>query len=111
MQRSVETSELIAYRAEHVVPQRMTHIKEAIAKKDFESFADITMKVGRRTSGMFVVVYQCAGKQVPGAVRLRFRPRTSLPAPTASHSDTAGFWLAQLLPSHFNSEGFFTRFC
>ncbi|XP_064641449.1 diphosphomevalonate decarboxylase-like [Lineus longissimus] len=44
MQRSVETSDLIAYRAEHVVPQRMRDIKEAIAKRDFETFADITMK-------------------------------------------------------------------
>ena len=32
-------------RAEHVVPRRMVEMEEAILKKDFEKFADLTMKV------------------------------------------------------------------
>ncbi|XP_046841721.1 diphosphomevalonate decarboxylase-like [Xenia sp. Carnegie-2017] len=44
MRRSVETSELLKLRAEHVVPQRMYEMKQAILNKDFEKFADLTMK-------------------------------------------------------------------
>ena len=33
-------------RAEHVVPRRMVQMEEAIMKKDFDKFADLTMKVG-----------------------------------------------------------------
>ena len=32
-------------RAEHIVPRRMLEMEEAILKKDFEKFADLTMKV------------------------------------------------------------------
>ena len=45
MQTSVVTSELIQYRAEHVVPKRLTAIKEAIHSKNFSKFAELTMKV------------------------------------------------------------------
>lgn len=44
MSQSVKTSSLLKYRAESVVPKRIDTIKEAILKKDFETFADITMK-------------------------------------------------------------------
>lgn len=43
MQRTVETSPLLQHRINHVVPQRMKDISEAILKKDFDSFARITM--------------------------------------------------------------------
>jgi diphosphomevalonate decarboxylase len=45
MQTSVKTSPLLKQRAESVVPERMQAMREAIQKKDFENFADITMKV------------------------------------------------------------------
>jgi diphosphomevalonate decarboxylase len=44
MAQSVETSPLIKFRAESVVPQRINKIKEAILNKDFETFANITMQ-------------------------------------------------------------------
>lgn len=44
MQRTVETSELLAYRAKEIVPKRMEAIKKAILAKDFDSFAKITMQ-------------------------------------------------------------------
>lgn len=44
MRRSVETSELLKLRAEHIVPRRMVEMEEAILKKDFEKFANLAMK-------------------------------------------------------------------
>lgn len=44
MQRAVETSELIKYRAKHCVPQRISAITDAIKQRDFETFAKITMQ-------------------------------------------------------------------
>lgn len=44
MQRAVETSDLIKYRAKHCVPQRVTAITDAINQRDFETFAKITMQ-------------------------------------------------------------------
>lgn len=44
MARTVQTSELIHHRADSIVPQRIEKIKEAILKKDFETFAKITMQ-------------------------------------------------------------------
>ncbi|XP_067012141.2 diphosphomevalonate decarboxylase isoform X2 [Anabrus simplex] len=44
MQRSVETSELLKYRVSHCVPDRVEAMVEAIKNKDFETFAEITMK-------------------------------------------------------------------
>ena len=44
MQRAVETSELIKYRAKHCVPQRINAITDAIKQRDFETFAKITMQ-------------------------------------------------------------------
>jgi diphosphomevalonate decarboxylase len=43
MQRTVETSPLLPYRATQVVPQRMRDITKAIHAKDFDTFAQITM--------------------------------------------------------------------
>ncbi|KAK9499845.1 hypothetical protein O3M35_002806 [Rhynocoris fuscipes] len=44
MKRSVETSELLKYRVSTVVPLRTEKIIKAIQKKDFNEFAEITMK-------------------------------------------------------------------
>ncbi|XP_055713220.1 diphosphomevalonate decarboxylase isoform X2 [Phlebotomus papatasi] len=44
MERSVKTSPLIAYRASKCVPERIQGITKAIQDRDFETFADITMK-------------------------------------------------------------------
>ncbi|CBQ72380.1 probable MVD1-mevalonate pyrophosphate decarboxylase [Sporisorium reilianum SRZ2] len=43
MQRTVQTSPLLQHRIKEVVPQRMAQISEAIQKRDFDTFADITM--------------------------------------------------------------------
>ncbi|KAG9462739.1 hypothetical protein GDO78_023235, partial [Eleutherodactylus coqui] len=44
MQTSVQTSPLLKLRAESVVPGRMNEMIEAIKKKDFEAFGQLTMK-------------------------------------------------------------------
>ncbi len=44
METSVLTSPLLAYRAKEIVEPRMKAMEEAILKKDFASFAEITMK-------------------------------------------------------------------
>ncbi|KAN0064644.1 diphosphomevalonate decarboxylase [Thecaphora frezii] len=43
MQRTVQTSPLLQHRIQHVVPERMAAISEAIQKRDFDTFAQITM--------------------------------------------------------------------
>lgn len=44
MKRSVETSSLINYRASVVVPERINLMTQAILTRDFDSFAQLTMK-------------------------------------------------------------------
>jgi diphosphomevalonate decarboxylase len=44
MQRTVETSPLLQHRIAHVVPARMDAIKDAILRRDFTTFARITMQ-------------------------------------------------------------------
>ncbi|XP_056463240.1 diphosphomevalonate decarboxylase [Gadus chalcogrammus] len=44
MQTSVETSSLLKHRAESVVPDRMKQMIEAVHKKDFATFAELTMR-------------------------------------------------------------------
>ncbi|XP_055845397.1 diphosphomevalonate decarboxylase [Episyrphus balteatus] len=44
MQRSVMTSDLIKHRAANCVPKRISEITDAIQTKDFNKFAEITMK-------------------------------------------------------------------
>lgn len=44
MARSVVTSELIKYRVEKCVPQRIHSITQAIKDRDFSKFAEVTMK-------------------------------------------------------------------
>lgn len=39
MEQSVKTSDLLKYRVEYIVPKRIVEMKEAIAKKDFETLA------------------------------------------------------------------------
>ncbi|CRG85419.1 diphosphomevalonate decarboxylase [Talaromyces islandicus] len=44
MQTTVATSPLFATRAESIVPARMTAIEDAIHRRDFPAFADLTMR-------------------------------------------------------------------
>ncbi|KAM3965825.1 mevalonate diphosphate decarboxylase [Aphomia sociella] len=44
MKRSVETSELLKYRVRNCVPRRTDDISKAILERDFDMFAEITMK-------------------------------------------------------------------
>ncbi|XP_056134948.1 diphosphomevalonate decarboxylase [Lampris incognitus] len=44
MQTSVETSRLLKHRADSVVPGRMEEMVEAVHRKDFATFAELTMK-------------------------------------------------------------------
>jgi len=44
MERSVETSPLLKFRAEHCVPSRIKDMMQAIQDKNFSKFAEITMK-------------------------------------------------------------------
>lgn len=44
MQTSVQTSLLLKHRAESVVPGRMVEMIEAVQRKDFAAFAELTMK-------------------------------------------------------------------
>jgi len=48
MQTTVETSQLLQHRITKCVPERMQQMKQAIMNKDFDSFAELTMKeIGR----------------------------------------------------------------
>jgi diphosphomevalonate decarboxylase len=53
MQTSVETSELLRQRMQ-TVPERVEKMKQAILKKDFHTFAEITMKVQCSCSCIYV---------------------------------------------------------
>eukprot|EP00461_Guttulinopsis_vulgaris_P003208 UN03209 len=44
MKTSVETSDLLNYRAEKIVEPRMVEMEKAILAKDFKTFAELTMK-------------------------------------------------------------------
>ncbi|RZF45836.1 hypothetical protein LSTR_LSTR012316 [Laodelphax striatellus] len=44
MQESVKTSKLLAHRVERVLPDRIANMIEAIGRKDFATFADLTMQ-------------------------------------------------------------------
>jgi diphosphomevalonate decarboxylase len=44
MQRSVQTSLLLNYRAKHIVPDRMARMEESIKKRDFPAFGRLTME-------------------------------------------------------------------
>jgi len=44
MQNTVQTSELLQHRIKEVVPKRMKQMAAAIEARDFDAFADITMK-------------------------------------------------------------------
>ncbi|GHJ84474.1 hypothetical protein NliqN6_0876 [Naganishia liquefaciens] len=44
MQKTVATSTLLQHRIKHVVPQRMDEIERAIAERDFDAFAKLTMR-------------------------------------------------------------------
>lgn len=44
MQKTVQTSELLQHRIDKVVPKAMSTIEAAIKSRDFDSFAQITMK-------------------------------------------------------------------
>lgn len=44
MKRGVQTSEFLKYRAEKIFPKRVEEMHKAIIDKNFESFAELTMK-------------------------------------------------------------------
>ncbi|XP_076763756.1 mevalonate diphosphate decarboxylase [Xylocopa sonorina] len=44
MRRTMETSDLFKHRVKYVVPDRVNKMQQAIAKKDFKTFAEHTMK-------------------------------------------------------------------
>ncbi|XP_053994639.1 diphosphomevalonate decarboxylase isoform X1 [Hylaeus volcanicus] len=44
MKRSMQTSELLRHRVKHIVPEVANKMQEAIIKKDFKTFAELTMK-------------------------------------------------------------------
>lgn len=44
MATSVETSELLDFRAKHIVPRRMKEMEDAILNKDFAAFTECTIK-------------------------------------------------------------------
>lgn len=44
MATTAQNSELFTYRVEHVVNKRVTAMKKCITEKDFETFAELTMK-------------------------------------------------------------------
>ena len=46
MQTSVETSPYLKCRINDVVPYRMEKVSESIKRKDFQTFAEHTMRVG-----------------------------------------------------------------
>ena len=45
MQISVKTSKLLQYRADHIVPGVMSSMRDAILNRNFDQFAELTMKV------------------------------------------------------------------
>jgi len=45
MQMSVRTSELLQHRIEHIVPGVMEDMTDAILNRNFDKFAELTMKV------------------------------------------------------------------
>lgn len=44
METSVQTSELLKFRAEHIVPARIAALEEAVRERDFEAFGKLTMQ-------------------------------------------------------------------
>jgi len=52
MRNSVNTSQLLKYRAEYCVPTRIDTILKAIQERDFQTFADITMKDSNQMHGV-----------------------------------------------------------
>lgn len=44
MKTTADTSDLLKHRVEKIVPERIQQLKEAVSKKDFHKFAEITMK-------------------------------------------------------------------
>ena len=45
MQTSVNTSQLLDFRAKNTVPKRLEQMTEAIQNRDLQTFAELTMKV------------------------------------------------------------------
>lgn len=57
MARSVVTSELIKYRVEKCVPQRMHSMTQAIKDRDFSKFAEVTMKDSNQFHAICIDTY------------------------------------------------------
>lgn len=57
MKRSMETSELLKYRAKNVVPERTNRIQQAIIEKDYKTFAELTMKDSNQMHAVVLDTY------------------------------------------------------
>ncbi|KAK2140167.1 hypothetical protein LSH36_1457g00007, partial [Paralvinella palmiformis] len=57
MQNSVKTSELLPYRAKHIIPKRMEMITTAILDKDFKTFAEETIKESNQMHAVCLDTY------------------------------------------------------
>jgi len=57
MQRSVKTSDLLKHRVSHSIPRRTQDMIKAIENKDFETFAEITMKESNQMHSVTLDTY------------------------------------------------------
>nr|CAD7587859.1 unnamed protein product [Timema genevievae] len=57
MQQSVKTSELLKYRVSHILPHRVDSIIKAIKERNFEMFAELTMKDSNQFHAMCLDTY------------------------------------------------------
>ena len=57
MKRSMETSELLKYRAKSIVPERTNRIQQAIIEKDYATFAELTMKDSNQMHAVVLDTY------------------------------------------------------
>ncbi|XP_076248605.1 mevalonate diphosphate decarboxylase isoform X1 [Calliopsis andreniformis] len=57
MRRGMETSELLNYRVKHIVPERTNRMQQAIIEKDFNTFAELTMKDSNQMHAVVLDTY------------------------------------------------------
>jgi diphosphomevalonate decarboxylase len=57
MKRTLITSDFIKYRAENILPTKIGKMQQAILDKDFESFAELTMKDSNQMHAVCLETY------------------------------------------------------
>ncbi|XP_076171411.1 mevalonate diphosphate decarboxylase [Ptiloglossa arizonensis] len=57
MRRSMKTSELLKHRVKHIVPEMTNKMQEAIIKRDFKTFAELTMKDSNQMHAVVLDTY------------------------------------------------------